>query len=95
MEWNSAEGCLHTKHFVKNSITIELLNMKIDDVRNGMLTGHCKQIDYLVKVGIRNNPDCDLRNRAQESVKLTLCDCIALSYIRQITFAIHTLNPQK
>lgn len=85
--WQTTRGCEHTKGFIRKpeiTITRQILNMPKKDTRLiiGTLTGHCKLNDHMTKLGMRDDPDCDLCGRTRETAKHILCECVMLSNIR-------------
>lgn len=85
--WRATRNGEHTKSFlteVNPNLSIKLVNMSKKEIRIaiGLITGHCKVNNHLVKLRLRDDPDCDLCGRDRETAEHLLCKCEALSNIR-------------
>lgn len=69
--WRSFRNDTHAKQFLANACdatTEQFLNMTQVKLRitTGLITGHCRLND-LARIGITNDPDCDLCGRDSET----------------------------
>ena len=96
--WSATQTCAHTKCFITDvhpAVTKQILNMSKNEIRiiTGIITGHCKLNSHLAKIGLRDDPDCDLCGTERETAKHILFDCLALTSIRQQVFGRSALAP--
>lgn len=85
--WRATLNAEQTKKFItiqSDKVTKQLISLDKQTVRIavGILTGHAKVNYYLKKVGIRDDPDCRLCGRAEETTSHLLCDCYSLREVR-------------
>lgn len=97
--WHSVQGCAHAKCFINSadiSLTKQINNMPKQDIRivTGLITGHCKLNQHLVRLRLRDDPDCDLCGTAIETAKHIICDCKEIGPIRQNLYGAHTIKPE-
>lgn len=100
LSWRATQKCEHTKEFVQHinpAITEQLLIMSKSDIKItvGLITGHCKLNSHLAKLGIRDDPDCDLCGNNRETAKLVLCECTSLATIREQIFGRAAILPNE
>lgn len=98
--WRGTQGLEHTKCFIDETsfaISEQLIEMSKRDIRItiGLITGHCKLNQHLMRLGIRNDPDCDLCGRDRETAEHFLCKCESLKNIRKKHFANSILDPRE
>lgn len=98
--WSSYRRDTHAKQFLakaNNDISDQILNMTKANIRItiGLITGHCGLNSHLARIGIRNDPDCDLCGRDSETAIHILCDCQSLSHIRRKYFAKEVVEPSE
>lgn len=98
--WSSEKGCSHTKCFINganSSITEQLLNMSKPDIRivTGLLTGHCRVNQHLVRLGLRDDPDCDLCGKTAEVARHIVCDCDTIAPIRKNVYNTEHILPRE
>lgn len=97
--WRCTQLC-DTKCFLKEAshkISNQLLKMTKHEsqIITGIITGHCKLNAHLAKLRIRNDPDCDLCGRENETAKHLSCECSALKEIRKSIYAREVIPPQE
>ena len=96
--WRGSNGCEHSKCFIYETsgrVSDQIMDMSKNEIRiiTGLITGHCKLNQHLVRMGIRNDPDCDLCGRTAETAKHILCECAVLANQRKKHFARSPTNP--
>lgn len=98
--WRNTDKCSHTKHFIISpevKLTNQLLTfskLKLS-FTIGMLTGHIRLNEYLKRIGVRDDPDCDYCGRDSESAIHFLCNCPQLSQIRKEIYGYSFLTPSE
>lgn len=94
--WRVEQRCEHTKYFVRNMDTKQLMKMPKSEIRIciGLITGHCSLNYHLNKLRMRDDPDCDLCGRENETARHIVCDCLGLATIRMQTFAVPKVNTE-
>lgn len=100
LAWRGANGCEHTKRFVATTterVSNQLIEMSKSDIRitTGIITGHCRLNQHLMRLGIRNDPDCDLCGRTSETGAHFLCECSALINQRKRHFSKTLTTPSE
>lgn len=98
--WRGERRCAHTKHFILNvnpKITEQLLNMSRQEVRvvTGLITGHCRLNDHFAKIGMRDDPDCDLCGRERETAMHIICSCRSLNRCRMEIYRKEVLTAEE
>lgn len=100
LSWAATQGCEHTKCFIEQTtpaLTKQILSMSKQNARivTGILTGHCKLNSHLAKIGLRDDPDCDLCGHSRETAKHILCECKALATVREQIYGCSTIEPRQ
>lgn len=98
--WRYTNSCSHTKEFISSpqaNLTNKLLTLSKMEMSYtiSIITGHIRLNDYLRKIGVRDDPDCDLCGRANENAIHFLCNCPSLGHIRRGIFNMNPLTPNE
>lgn len=86
--WRAANTGNQTKIFIKSQSgksTMQLTRLYKPSLRIavGLLTGHAKVNYHLKKMGMRDDPDCRLCGRAEETTSHLICECQSLRNLKK------------
>lgn len=82
---------------IEPKVTNQLLNQSKQNIRIciGLITGHCKVNSHLVKLRLRDDPDCDLCGLSPETAEHLISTCPTLCEIRSTVYGKQQLNTQE
>ncbi|XP_031616816.1 uncharacterized protein LOC116336812 [Contarinia nasturtii] len=100
IRWRNTNTCSTTRSFLTTpskkiaSQLLSLSKMKLS-YTIGILTGHIRLNAHLKRIGVRDDPDCDLCGRNEETSIHFLCTCTQLDRTRVTIFGKGTINPEE
>jgi hypothetical protein len=98
--WKAHQGAKTCKLFcptidINRSRTLLSLNRNDLRILMGLFTGHCPLNDFLTKIKVLNNPVCRFCFEENETSSHLLCECPALTRVRNRFLNSQVCDPSK
>lgn len=98
--WRASTTGEHTKCFLRELnqiVSQQILNMNKNHTRIviGLITGHCKVNSHLVKMRLRDDPDCELCGRTQETAMHIISECESIKSVRKHVYGKEIVETQQ